>query len=1509
MHIMKQLRGIVKLKRRTEFYKKYLAMLLACVLCIITVSGNALPVLASQQEFMHGEQSEFGPIENFEQIAAYISMNGEERVLDEKEYWVVVVDDDLYIAYTDQNNETQLCISQKTPSITIEDRITTDNTISLLINKDLDRCEIRYSFCMDDLETVMVFGADIDLFTADTALQFFVEKNDNEISEESIYELGIEAEKIFKHNMPKWNDVLSELTGISFAQIGFNAWFDETSLLPEDELTNSEDDNSVSKSTEFEAESEAETDSVSETEAGSAEIVNTFIEDTTETEEVLVTEENTETEDETEITFSANEEELEITPILQEQYLIHIERIALNLGDATVYEGDSIKLKATVFPNNVIEKVTFSSPNSEIATVDDQGVVTGVGAGTVKIVATAETDENVFATCTIRVLPSEVTEEDSSAYEGEEICDGVWIAGFEPELLYTGTKVTQNVRVYDHKKLLKENIDYVVSYANNIDVATSDKINSPRMIITMRGKYIGKKTKYFGIRPADIAGARIITDDIALNYSGKEQKYVPVIYYGTNKLTNNKDYSIEYFADEERNVKATEDTFKGTEGANTAVYYKITGITGNFCGTIMGKYRIVNKENNLSKASLRMNTSIKYYGTAINAEDLNLRLSMPGKKDKINPITDANFTIKIVETGEIIDKDNPTINLITKPGTYTISVSTSDVVNNPYAGKIEKKFKIVGGYNLTKVAEIDLTNWMDEIEYRKEEADSVGIMQPSSMLLKVKENSAIDSGVTLTSGIDYTVTYTNNKKVGKAKVTFKGCNQYTGSITKTFNIIGNGQLDADVDESTVYLTGGALPNVTVKDAYDNVLTEKKDYKVTFKNNKKIGTASYRIVGKGNYAKANAIEGNFEVTPASLARCYVYIADKLKSNTSDDYKSVPVIYDSNGKKLTAGRDYSREFTYSYEGSELGKEPEAGAKVLVKIEGIGNFAGSTVTGEYKIISQNQSIDNLYIVVDPQEYTGQAVEPELSDIHVYPTAEDAEKENMQNEIEASDCLKIISYSDNVKIGNAKIVLAGIGEYGGSTTVTFAIKKKEYMSVPIDKIVMSLSGEFIGSKLPYKKSGIVTAAIEPGDAENKTIIWQTSNPDIISVNEINKIDETHIAAIVEAKGTGTAIIKAISQDSGVCETVTIEAVKVNPTNISIEEESLKKSVGESFQLSYTYTPNEAYIPEVEWKSSNTKAVTVDDTGLISCVGIGTSVVTVSYGNLSDICIVTVLGDTNPSNYINVVTAEDIKLIPNNASAAQDNSNNINRAIERYKNQGGATFYFPEGIYYFGYADSNHDNSCIYVGYTENFHFVLDENAVLMATAFNSDDDYNVVRFDRAKNCSFTGGKIVGDKEIRTYDDSESGMGIGIMKGDNISISDVEISKCWGDGIWIGDASRGWDGVRDSYYITVSNCNIHHNRRNNISLVGAKCVTILGCKFNYAKGTAPQFGMDIEPNSDGVVEHVLVKQSEFLGNTAASVGIIKPANDVEFNECKFDGPIYNLAGSNIRFVNCQNGR
>ena len=42
---------------------------------------------------------------------------------------------------------------------------------------------------------------------------------------------------------------------------------------------------------------------------------------------------------------------------------------------------------------------------------------------------------------------------------------------------------------------------------------------------------------------------------------------------------------------------------------------------------------------------------------------------------------------------------------------------------------------------------------------------------------------------TLKKGINYTVTYANNKKAGKATVKIKGIKDYSGTVTKTFKIV------------------------------------------------------------------------------------------------------------------------------------------------------------------------------------------------------------------------------------------------------------------------------------------------------------------------------------------------------------------------------------------------------------------------------------------------------------------------------------------------------------------------------------------------------------------------------------------------------------------------------------------------------------------------------------------------------------------------------------------------
>ena len=67
------------------------------------------------------------------------------------------------------------------------------------------------------------------------------------------------------------------------------------------------------------------------------------------------------------------------------------EGIALDKDQATLYEGETVSLKAAVSPEETTDKgVTWTSDNEQIAKVDQDGTVTAVAAGTAKITATSK---------------------------------------------------------------------------------------------------------------------------------------------------------------------------------------------------------------------------------------------------------------------------------------------------------------------------------------------------------------------------------------------------------------------------------------------------------------------------------------------------------------------------------------------------------------------------------------------------------------------------------------------------------------------------------------------------------------------------------------------------------------------------------------------------------------------------------------------------------------------------------------------------------------------------------------------------------------------------------------------------------------------------------------------------------------------------------------------------------------------------------------------------------------
>ena len=110
--------------------------------------------------------------------------------------------------------------------------------------------------------------------------------------------------------------------------------------------------------------------------------------------------------------------------------------------------------------------------------------------------------------------------------------------------------------------------------------------------------------------------------------------------------------------------------------------------------------------------------------------------------------------------------------------------------------------------------------------------------------------------------------------------------------------------------------------------------------------------------------------------------------------------------------------------------------------------------------------------------------------------------------------------------------------------------------------------------------------------------------------------------------------------------------------------------------------------------------------------------------------------------------------------------------------------------------------------------------------------------------------GTIIGDRKYHFGKEGEWGMGVNISAGNNIKISDLTIKDCWGDCIYVG-------GNVDE--VKINKCILDGGRRQGISITAADSVFIENCIIKNIAGTAPEFAIDIEPNSGDTVKYVLI--------------------------------------------------
>ena len=366
--------------------------------------------------------------------------------------------------------------------------------------------------------------------------------------------------------------------------------------------------------------------------------------------------------------------------------------------------------------------------------------------------------------------------------------------------------------------------DYSVSYTNNINAGTATAT------ITGEGNFSGSVIKTFVIAPASLESGDFALKWSSCTYKGDAKKpglsTANVTLAGSAvDLKNGTDYTLSY----KDNVNV---------GTATAT---ITG-KGNFTGSVQRKLTI--KPMSITGGTFALKwASCTYKGDA----------KKPGIKTAAVKIDGKTVSLKNGTDYTVSYKNN------VNAGTATVTIKGK----GNYTGSVNRKLTI----KRAKLTDAKFTN--------------IGAQLYTSKALK--PTPTIKLGNTkLKIGVDFTVRYKNNVKLGKATATVTGKGNFYGSKTMTFTIYQRNMKNVSVARiGTQSFTGSSIrPNPKVTYG-GKTLRKGTDYTVSYKNNRYGGTASMTITGKGGYKGSKTV--SFRIDGPKYYGRTVYI-----TNTGSKY---------------------------------------------------------------------------------------------------------------------------------------------------------------------------------------------------------------------------------------------------------------------------------------------------------------------------------------------------------------------------------------------------------------------------------------------------------------------------------------------------------------------------------------------------------------------------------------------------------------------------------------------
>lgn len=165
-----------------------------------------------------------------------------------------------------------------------------------------------------------------------------------------------------------------------------------------------------------------------------------------------------------------------------------------------------------------------------------------------------------------------------------------------------------------------------------------------------------------------------------------------------------------------------------------------------------------------------------------------------------------------------------------------------------------------------------------------------------------------------------------------------------------------------------------------------------------------------------------------------------------------------------------------------------------------------------------------------------------------------------------------------------------------------------------PIEKHVESITLSETKKTLEVGSYFELEYTINPTDATNKTVTWESSDSSIASVSDG--------VVIALKEGNAEITVKSVDEEKTASCSITVKNKVVHVSSIKLDREMLVIDVDEEITLNATVLPENATDKSIVWNSSHPSCVSVDN-GKIKGISKGTAIITATTNdeNLVAIC------------------------------------------------------------------------------------------------------------------------------------------------------------------------------------------------------------------------------------------------------------------------------------------------